>query len=146
MNELRLFSETELAAATAQIADAFEDACKAGLPADIAARQSAEKFADLVLERSGAVADAMQQQGPAAEQRRRSGEAQLAAQWGDALGLFYTATLAAAELGTLTTARRGRAAVHTDSGQVALAWLQARACQTAFEVHALLSCAARILD
>lgn len=108
-HRLRLFSETELAAAAAQIADAFEDACKAGLPADAAALQPAGKFADLVMERSGAVADAMQQQGQAAEQHRRSGEAQLAAQWGDALGLHYTATLAAAELGALTqSARNGR--------------------------------------
>jgi len=134
-----LFSDTELDTAVAQIAGAFEKALKAGQPADAALRQSAETFADLVMERSGVIADAMQQQSQAAEQRRRSGEAQLAAQWGDALGLYYTATLAAAELGALATAHQRRAAGHQDSYQVALAWLHARACQTSFEVHALLS-------
>jgi hypothetical protein len=51
--ELRLFSDTELAAAVAQIAGAFEEeAHKARLPTDATLRQSAETFADLVMERS----------------------------------------------------------------------------------------------
>jgi hypothetical protein len=139
MQELRLFSAEELARASAQIADTFGEAHKAGLPADAALRGAGEKFADMVMERAGAVADAMQQQGPAAAQRRSSGEAELAAQWGEALGLYYMATLAAAELGVLSADRHRRAQAHPDSCQAALAWLHARACQTSFEVHALLS-------
>jgi hypothetical protein len=137
--DLRLFSGAELASASAQIADAFAQAHQAGLPADAALRESGEKFADVVMARSGVVADAMQRQGPAADQRRRSGEAQLAVQWGEALGLYYTVTLAAAEIGVLSTDRHHQAQVHPDSSQTALAWLHARACQTCFEVHALLS-------
>lgn len=139
MQELRLFSAEELSRASAQIADTFGEAHKAGLPADAALRGAGEKFADMVIERAGAVAGAMQQQGPAAAQRRRSGEAELAAQWGEALGLYYMATLAAAELGVLSAARHRRAQAHPDSCQAALAWLHARACQTSFEVHALPS-------
>jgi hypothetical protein len=139
MQELRLFSGRELVKASAQIADAFAEAHKAGMPADAALRESGEKFADMVMERSGIVADAMQQQGPAAAQRRRSGEAQLAAQWGEALGLYYTATIVAAELGTLAADRYRKAEISPDSCQTALAWLHARACQTSFEIHALLS-------
>jgi hypothetical protein len=73
------------------------------------------------------------------KQRRRSGEAQLVGQWGAALGLYSTATLAAAELGALATSLWRRAPEHHDTYQVALAWLHARACQTSFEVRALLT-------
>jgi hypothetical protein len=72
----------------------------------------------------------------AAVASRNARQAQIAQRWGTALDT-YTVTRGAAELGTLIAQPRPRAVF--DSASKALILLQARACQTSFEVHALLA-------
>jgi len=139
MPEFRLFSDEELAANTAELTGAFSAACAAGTPLEDAFRQAAEAIADLFLGRSDTLADQMQQKGPLVAASRQAGLAQLAETWGTALDAYYTVTVAAAELGALSSLRRDEAQSPADSVSAALALLHARACRTALEVHALLA-------
>jgi hypothetical protein len=54
------------------------------------------------------------------------------------LEMYYTVTVAAAELATLCSIRRNEAQTPAESVSPALALLHARACQASLEVHALL--------
>jgi hypothetical protein len=134
--ELHLFSDEEIAANAAEAAEALAAAIAAGMEPEDAFRRSAEASADIFIER---LADHMQQQGPLVASRRDAGASRLAETWGAALDMYYTVTVAAAELGMLCSSRRNEGHAAAESVSSALELLHARACQTALEVHALLA-------
>jgi hypothetical protein len=122
------------AGTTAEIADAFLAAIQAGVPPEQAGRQAAEASAGVL---ASVLAERMLEKTNAAAARRHAAQARIARRWGTALDAYYTVTLGAAELGALAAQPRPRATF--DSVSKALILLQARACQTSFEVHALLT-------
>ena len=130
-----LFSDKEIAERGARIAEALSAAIAAGTSQDAVFRQAAEDNVDWFTER---LADQMQEKSPLVAARRRADKARLSETWGPALEAYYTVTVAAAELGALCSRRREEAEAPADTVSDALALLHARACQTSFEVHALL--------
>lgn len=118
----------------AEIAGAFLAAVQAGVPPEQAGRQAAEASVGLLATN---LAGRMLEKADAAAARRHAAEARIAGRWGSALDAYYMVTLGAADLGALAAQPRPRATF--DSVSKALILLQARACQTSFEVHALLT-------
>lgn len=134
MPEFSLFTEEEIAAHGAEAAAALAAAIEAGTPPEQAWQQIAEGNVDRF---TGRLADLMEKKAPAVAERRAAGIARLAETWGRALDAYYAVTRVAADLGTLCAQRRADTA--SDSVTDALTLLHARACQTSFEVHALLA-------
>ena len=124
----------EAARSMAEIADAFLAALRAGVPQEQAGRQAAEANIDMLITTT---AEQMLAKTDAAVADQRARQARITRRWGTALDACYMVTKGAAELGALAAQPRPQAAF--DSVSKALVLLQARACQTSFEVHALLS-------
>jgi len=124
----------DTAGQTAEIVAAFIAAIDAGVSHEEAGRQAAEANIDML---TIAVAESMLAKTDAAAASRHARQAQIAQRWGTALDAYYVVTQGAAELGALVAQPRPQAAL--DSMSKALVLLQARACQTSFEVHALLA-------
>jgi hypothetical protein len=127
-------SGDEAAGKTTEIVDAFLAALQAGVPQEQAGRQAAEANIDML---TTVRAERMLEKTNAAVAGQRAGQARIARRWGTALDAYYMVTLGAAELGALAAQPRPQATF--DSVSKALILLQARACQTSFEVHALLA-------
>jgi hypothetical protein len=119
---------------TTEIAEAFLAALRSGASQEQAGRQAAEASIDMLINR---LAERMLEKRSDAAAHRRAAEARLARRWGTALDTYYLVTQAAADLGALAAQPNPRATF--DSTSKALVLLQARACQTSFEVHALLA-------
>lgn len=119
---------------TKKIVDAFLAAIEAGVPHEEAGRQAAEANIDML---TSMVAERILAKTGAAVASRHIRQAQIAQRWGTALDTYYMVTQGAAELGALVAHPRPQA--RFDSVAKALVLLQARACQTSFEVHALLT-------
>lgn len=111
-------------------------ALAAGTPAEEALRQLSEATVDAFVEWT---AGRLQQQIPAVAARRRDDEARITRRWGAALDAYYAVTMAAAEIGMLESRYGPAGQGSADSTTAALTLLHARACQTSFEVHALLA-------
>lgn len=136
MPEFPLFSDDEYPAYGAEALETFTAAIAGGASRDEAGMLMGESSIDRLV---GRLADRAQEQGPLIAERRRAGVARVAEAWGDALDAYYTVTLAAAEVGSLCSRRAGEPAASADSVSDALGLLNTRACQTSFEVHALLA-------
>ena len=134
MDDLCPSSGNEAAGNTAEIVDAFRAALQAGVPQEQAGRQTAEANIDML---TTMLAERMLEKTDAAVADQRAGQARIARRWGTALDAYYMVTLGAAELGALAAQPRPQATF--DSVSKALILLQAQACQTSFEVHALLT-------
>jgi hypothetical protein len=118
----------------AEIAEAFLAAIQAGVPQEQAGRQAAEANIDMIITTT---VDQMLAKTNAVMADQRARQARITQRWGAALSAYYMVTKGAAELGAVAAQPRPRATF--DSVSKALVLLQARACQTSFEVHALLS-------
>jgi hypothetical protein len=134
MNDSRPSPGKEAPRSMAEIAAEFVAAVQAGVSQEQAGRQAAEANIDMIItttaEQMLAKTDAV-----VADQRAR--QALLTRRWGAALDAYYMVTKGAAELGAVAAQPRAHATFNSVSK--ALVLLQARACQTSFEVHALLS-------
>lgn len=118
----------------AEIADAFLTAIRTGVPQEQAGSQAAEASIDMIITTT---AEQMLAKTGVAVADQRARKARITQRWGAALDACYIVTKGAAELGALAVQPRPQA--RFDSVSKALVLLQARACQTSFEVHALLS-------
>lgn len=107
-----------------------------GMPAEEALRQLPEATVDAFVEWT---AGRLQPQIPAVAARWRDDEARITRRWGAALDAYYEVTMAAAEIGMLASWHSPAGQGSADSTTAALTLLHARACQTSFEVHALLA-------
>ena len=134
MNEPEPAPGDEAAGKTAEIVDAFLAAIEAGIRPEEAGRQAAEANIDML---TSMVAERILAKTDAAVASRRTRQAQIAQRWGTALDTYYMVTQGAAELGALIAQPRSQ--ITFDGVSKALVLLQARACQTSFEVHALLT-------
>jgi hypothetical protein len=124
----------EAAGKTAEIVDAFLTAIEAGVLQEDARRQAAEANIDML---TATIAEQILAKTDAAVADLRARQVRITQRWGTALDAYYMVTKGAAELGALAAQPRPQATF--DSVSKALVLLQARACQTSFEVHALLS-------
>jgi hypothetical protein len=89
---------------------------------------------DMIAGRAADIADVLESRARAVLPQRQETDSRLVRErWGEPLDLYYSAVLVAEGL---VSAVAGRSRFPQ---QVALAWICARACQTALEVHALLS-------
>jgi hypothetical protein len=118
----------------AEIAAEFVAAVQAGVSQEQAGRQAAEANVDMIITTT---AEQMLAKTDAVVADLRVRQALLTQRWGAALDAYYMVTKGAAELGAVAAQPRAHATF--DSVSKALVLLQARACQTSFEVHALLS-------
>lgn len=118
---------------TAEIVDAFLAAIEAGVPQEDAGRQAAEANIDML---TATIAGQILAKTDAAVADLRAKQARITQRWGTALDACYMVTKGAAELGALAAHPRPQATFDTVSK--ALVLLQARACQTSFEVRAAL--------
>lgn len=136
MPEFAQFPDEELARTAEAAVNAALAALAAGRPTQEVLRQLSEDNIDGF---TGWIAGRMQQQIPVAAASRRDAEAQIARRWGAALDAYYAVTVAAAEIGVVASRDTPAGLGSADSVTKALALLHARACQTSFEVHALLA-------
>jgi len=136
MPEFAQFPDEELDRKTLAAVNATLAALAAGTPTEEALRQMSEATVDAFVEWT---AGRMQQQIPAVAARRRDDEARVTRRWGAALDAYYAVTVAAAEMGALASRDSPTGQGSADSVTRALTLLHARACQTSFEVHALLA-------
>ena len=118
----------------AEIAAEFVAEFQAGVSQEQAGRQAAEANIDMI---TAVAAEQMLAKTDAVVADQRVRPALLTQRWGAALDACYMVTKGAAELGAVAAQPRPQAKF--DSVSKALVLLQARACQTSFEVHTLLS-------
>lgn len=136
MPEFPQSPDEELDRRTEAAVNATVAALAAGRPVDEAMRQMSEAAIDAFVEWT---AGHMEQQIPAVVARRQEDQARIARRWGAALDAYYTVTVVASEIGALVSSHDPAGRGRTDSMTAAHRLLHARACQTSFEVHALLA-------
>lgn len=134
MPEFDRLPDGELDSKTEAAVNAALAALAAGAPAEEAMRLLSEGAVDASVESTVA---RMQRQIPVVAARRQNDAERISRRWGAALDAYYAVTMGAAEIGVLASNPAGRGTA--DRVTVALTLLHARACQTSFEVHALLA-------